>query len=354
MKIMHHNKRIRGIVTIVPNREVLFENEIRNYNFSEANSRKLKKVMGYDRHRIVEEGTCISDLCIYGLKYVFNRGWLSPNEIDALILVTQTPDYFIPPTSNIIQGALGLKQDILCMDINQGCTGFIVGLLQAFMLLDNPSFHKVVLLNADVLSRKVSQKDRNSYPLIGDAASISIIENCNDVGKIYTNIKMDGIRGEVLMIPAGGLKMPSCSETARMEADEDCNIRSKEHLRMEGRNVFNFVQTEVPPLIDDLFQYAGISKEDIDFFLFHQPNKFMLQKLADKMDVKYNKMPNNIVEIYGNSSGVTIPLNITHNLGAKLINNIYSVCIAGFGSGLSWGSMLFDLGKMSFCEIIEL
>jgi 3-oxoacyl-[acyl-carrier-protein] synthase-3 len=353
MKMLFENKKITGILTVIPKNELLFDEEIPNYNFSAANSMKLKKIMGYDRHRIVNENACVSDLCVHGLNYLFENRLLAPEEIDALILVTQTPDYFMPPTSNIIQGALGLNNDILCLDINQGCAGFILGLLQAFTLLGNPAFNKVVLMNADILSRKVSTKDRNSYPLVGDAASISIIENCNESGMVYTNIKMDGIRGNALMIPAGGLRMPANAETARMEEDEGKNVRSKEHLIMEGRSVFTFVQTEVPRLIDELLEYAAIDKDEIEYFLFHQPNRFMLQKLADSMSIDYCKMPNNIVGKFGNSSGVTVPVNITYNLGSKLVDGTYSVCLAGFGSGLTWGAMLLKLGRMSFCQMIE-
>lgn len=347
------NKKITGILSIIPKNEVTFDEEIDNYNFSKKRILKLKKIMGYDKHRIVNKNTCISDLCIYGMNYLFNQGLLVRDEIDALILVTQTPDYFIPPTSFVLQGKLGLRQEIYCLDINQGCAGFIIGLIESFNLLNNKDIKKVVLINADVLSRKVSNKDRNSYPLIGDGASITIIENDVKNSKIYVNIKNDGCRSDVLIIPAGGMKMPSTSETSILEEDEEGNFRSKDHLKMDGRAVFNFVQTEVPPLIDDLINKSQINKENIEYYLFHQPNKFMLQKLADKMGVSRDKMPNNIVENFGNSSGATIPLNITFNLGQKLINNEYMVCLTGFGVGLTWGSMLMNIGNFKFCNIIE-
>lgn len=176
MKLKFHRKRITGILTVLPSREVSFEEEMENYNFSAAKSMKLKMAMGYNKHRIVEEGVCVSDLCVYGLNFLFENRMLRKEDIDALLLVTQSPDHFMPATSNIIQGKLGLGTDVFCMDINQGCCGFIVGLMEAFMLLEQESIRKVVLLNADVLSRKVSKRDRNSNPLTGDAATITIVE----------------------------------------------------------------------------------------------------------------------------------------------------------------------------------
>ena len=112
------------------------------------------------------------------------------------------------------------------------------------------------------------------------------------------------------MIPAGGMRMPSTAATAAMEDVGDHNLRAKDHLRMDGSAVFNFVQTEVPPMIDDLLAAAGMPMDAVDWFLFHQPNRFMLQKLAEKMRVSPAKMPSNIVERFGNSSGVTIPMAI--------------------------------------------
>ena len=158
MNFTFRRKRISGILTVVPARERLFLEEMKNFNFPESRSLKLKEVMGYDRRRMVEPGVCVSDLAVFGLQHLFDAGWLKPEEIDALLLVTQTPDHFMPPTSNIIQGRLGLKQDMFCLDISQGCAGFVIGLIQAFMLLEQESVRKVVLINADVLSRKARRR----------------------------------------------------------------------------------------------------------------------------------------------------------------------------------------------------
>ncbi|HUV84680.1 MAG TPA: 3-oxoacyl-[acyl-carrier-protein] synthase III C-terminal domain-containing protein, partial [Methanosarcinales archaeon] len=260
---------------------------------------------------------------------------------------TQSPDYFMPPTSNVIQGALGLKTDMICMDINQGCAGFIIGLFQAFMLLDQHLISKVVLLNADILSRKTSKKDRNSNPIVGDAASITIIErSCPEINSIHANIKMDGSYHDVLMIPAGGFKLPSSKATSIIKKDGD-NYRSKDNLCMKGDAVFSFVMREVPPMIENLLKEAMVHKDEIDYFVFHQPNRFMLHKLADKLEVPYDKMPSNIVENFGNASGVSIPTVIAFNsIQGK-------VCMAGFGVGLTWGSIVMDL-KLNYCNIIEI
>lgn len=353
MDFKFKNKRISGILTILPKKVVKFEDEMSNYNFSQAKCMKLKLAMGYKEHRIASSGQTSSDFCKFGLNYLFENNLLHPLDIDALLFVSQSADYYMPPTSNILHGQFGLKHDCLCMDINQGCAGFEIGLIQSFMLLDQPSIKKVVLMNADVLSTKVSDRDRNSKPLIGDAASITIVEKSDDDNVIYANLKMDGTGAFALNIPAGGFRMPSSCETAIMEQDIAGNFRSKDNLVMQGDYVFNFVQREVPPMIEHLLEQSGVDRNDIDWYMFHQPNKFMLHKLADKLGIPHEKMPSNIVENFGNASGVTVPTCICYNLGEQLINNEMKICLAGFGVGLTWSSIMMDFKKLKFCKIIE-
>lgn len=353
MDLKFKNKRITGILTILPKRVVTFEEEMGNYNFPEKKSLRLKKVMGYNTHRVAEEGQCSSDFCIYGLQYLFDNGMLDKDSIDALILVTQSPDYYMPPTSNLIQGHFNMKHDMICLDINQGCAGFEIGLIQAFMLLDQETINRVVLLNADVLSSKVSIHDRNSRPLMGDAAAITIVDSCEDGNEIIASVNMDGTGARALSIPAGGFRMPMSAETAIEHEDEAGNFRSLNNLVMQGDDVFNFVQREVPPMIHHALDRANMKIEDVDWYMFHQPNKFMLQKLADAIGVPRYKMPANIVENFGNASGVTVPTCISYNLGEDLVNNEMILCMAGFGVGLTWSSIIMRVGYLKFNKIID-
>ena len=149
------------------------------------------------------------------------------------------------------------------------------------------------------------------------------------------------------------MRLPHSEQTAILEDVGDNNMRAQDHLRMDGSAVFNFVQVEIPPMIEGLLEQAETSVDDIDWFLFHQPNRFMLQKLADKIGIPHTKMPMNVVEKYGNSSGVTIPVAIAESLRESLLQQSFTVCLAGFGVGLTWGSMLMRLGPLDFCEMLE-
>lgn len=353
MKLSYSGKAITGLLTIVPENERTFAEEMANFNFSPARSQKLAEVMGYDRHRIVDGPVCSSDLAVAAIEHLFANGMVAREEVGGLILVTQSPDYIMPGTSKVVHGRLGLHHDVFCLDVNQGCAGFIIGAMLGFMLLDQPAIEKVLLVNVDVLSRKVSPRDRNSYPLIGDAASVAVLERQADASPIDVRLKMDGSRREALIIPAGGMYQPSDTATAEQVEDSEGNFRSLDNLKMDGTAVFNFVMSEVPALIGELLEETGTAVDDVDAFLCHQPNRFMLNKLADKLNVPHDKMPSNIVEKFGNSSGVTIPMVTVTNLSSRLRDEKLHVCMAGFGVGLTWGAMLLDLGPMKFCEMIE-
>ena len=353
MDFTFKHKRISGILTVLPQTAVKFEDEMANYNFPPAKSMKLKMAMGYKEHRIAATGQTSYDFCCFGLLHLFEQGMLNPEDVDALLFVSQSPEYFMPPTSNLIQGHFGLKRDCLCMDINQGCAGFELGVIQACLLLEQPAIKKVVLLNADVLSPKVSPRDRNSKPLIGDAAAITIVDQCEEENPIHANIKMDGTGALVLNIPAGGFRLPSSPETALMEEDAAGNFRCKDNLVMQGDEVFQFVQREVPPMIEHLFEQSGVGRKDVDWYMFHQPNKFMLHKLADKLGIPHEKMPANIVENFGNASGVTVPTCISFNLGEQLCHTEMQLCLAGFGVGLTWSSIMMKMGHLKFNQIVE-
>ena len=353
MNLKFDNMHVTGILSVVPKHCVKFMDEIENYGYSPAKCLNLMKTIGFDERRIVQGDECTSDLCLYGLEHLLQHDALNTDDIGALIFVSQTPDHFMPPTSAILHGKLGLKRDALCFDINQGCAGYIYGLLQAYLLLQLPDIGKVVLLNGDTLSRRCCPLDRNVYPLIGDAGTVTILEKSTDPTEVFLSMEIDGSRSDWLKIPAGAFRMPSTEQTREIRFIEDGIQRSDEDFYMNGAGVFTFTQTDVPKSIMDLFEYAQMKLDDIDYFMFHQPNRFMLKKLAWKLGVPEEKMPNNIVEKFGNPSSASIPLNICYNIGDSLRETKKKICMCGFGVGLSWGSVITDIGPLEYCELIE-
>lgn len=353
MKTVFRNKKISGLLSVLPATTVKFEDEINNYTFPPKQTLRLQKVMGYKQHSIVKDTTATSDLCLAGLEYILQKDWLKKEEIGGIVVACSYPDHFIPPVSMVIHGKLNMPENVYCVDISQGCVGFLMALTQGFMLLEHIRDKKVIVISADVLSRKVSRQDRNSYPLTGDAAGIAVIENCEEENEIFTIIRNNGSMGDALTIPAGGSRMPSSAETAKLvDKDNDGNLRSLDNLTMKGSDVFTFVQTKVPPMIDEVLENAGVTKDDIAYYLFHQPNKFMLKKLAEKIGIPYEKVPMNVVEEFGNSSGACIPVCATYNIADILKSENHKYCLSAFGSGLTWEAMVMEIGKLDFCEML--
>ncbi len=348
------NKNISSILTVFPHQEIDFMDEMNNYNYSELKMKKLKKLMGYNTRRCSKRGEGISDYAIYGIQYLINENVISKDEVGAIIVTSSSPDYFIPPISNLIQGHFGISHDCVCIDISQGCCGYSVGLTYSFMTLEHIRDKKILLICGDMMSQKIGSRDRASRPIIGDAVTISVIENCENDKYVYCCLKNEGERAMAINIPAGGNKLPYSSETAIEIEDEAGNWRSKEQFFMEGDEVFNFVINETPAIIAQLLDYAKIDKDQVDYFICHQPNAFMLKKLAEKVGIPQDKMPNDIVSIYGNSNSATIPVTLCHHYKemyrGKTQNELMFV---SFGSGLALGGVLIDLPMLRFCRMID-
>ncbi len=353
VKFNFHGKKIGGILTVVPKNIVDFDDEISNFKSTPKQMRRLKQVMGFGKRRIAEIGTTVSDLAVFGVEKLFAQGLMTREEIGAMLVVTQTPDYLVPPTANVIQGRLNLSHDVYCLDIDNGCAGYVVGLVQAFQLLEHMTDKKVLLVAGDLASKFYSKKDRKTYPLMGDGISITIVENDASDEKIFVEIRMDGTRADAIIIPAGGMKLPRSAETAKEFEDDDGNIRTLNDCAFKGGEIFNFTQVDVPPLIEDVIAASGKSKSDIDYFLFHQPNKFMVDRLAEVLDLPPEKVPDDIITFFGNASAATIPTAICFKLKPDILQKSFDVCMSGFGTGLNWGALVMKLGALRFCDIAE-
>lgn len=343
--------RIGGVVSVLPETEYEYDEETKH--FANLQTKRLKKIMGFNKRRAAKSTTTTCDLCMRGVRYLLDNNLVARDEIGALLVLSVTPDYFIPQMSNIIQGELDLPKDIVCMDISQACAAYVLGVFQGFLLLEHlPRDKKVIMCTGDVLCRKEPEWRLSEPSFGGDAATISVLEHDDSAGESFFSVYNDGKQREALIMHAGGFKMPRSPETSIVRDTGHGNMRSYDDLWMDGSAVFNFVQKEIPPAIDELLDFANISKEEIDWYLFHQPNRFMVEKLAQRMKVDIDKMPSNIVENFGNSSGSCVGVNISYNLGEAAKNNSYKCCLSAFGGGLAWASAVMDIGHLRFNDML--
>jgi 3-oxoacyl-[acyl-carrier-protein] synthase-3 len=354
MKAHFPDLRIAGVLGVVPSQVSRFDDELENYSQALANSQKLKQVMGYDEHRVAPAGVTTSDLACFGLRHLIDRDWFDPSGVSAIFFVSQTPDYLIPATSAYFHGKFGFSQETYCVDINDGCCGYIKGLYEAAAFLSVTGAQRALLIAGDVLSAKVSKHDRNSFPLVGDAATITVLERSRGGAGLDIEIRNDGRGYDKLMIPAGGSRLPAGPATAELMLDEDGNRRAADHLVMQGRDVFAFTQTVVPEFILEFLGRRELTPADVDLLLLHQANAFILDRLRIKLDVAKDKLPDTVIRKYGNSSSGTIPMTIVTAYGDRAASAASARALAcGFGVGLSWGAALFELQSLDFCTLID-
>lgn len=352
MKTVFHGKKISGILTLLPETEYTFEEDMKFNSLSRAQNIKLQKTMGYDRHRIFKNESYVSQIAVYGLKYMFKRGLLKKEDISAIVVSSTTPDFLMPSTANLIMEAANLDSSVYCIDTNQQCTGYTNGLLQAFMLLNNDNMKKVVLITGDVMCKNPDRSNTSSYPLSGDAICITIVENSTNNEPIYFHSVIDAKSYDALVYPALGFRPLSDSEKKKFASNKYGNIQNLECIHMDGQAVFQFVMQDVSRYILQTLEFAKISKSDIEYYFFHQPNKFMVDKLAQKIGMPEQKVPSNVVTHYGNSNSSTIPVCICHNAKNELISNEYKCMLAGFGAGLAYSGIVMKLGKFDFCDML--
>ncbi len=331
---------IKAIVTTVGDKKITIEEEVENYGYDEKMVKRLKKRMGFNSRYVVSDKVCTSDLCCQSSEKIFEK--FDKEKIEALIFVTQTPDYKAPSTAITMQDRLRLNKNIVAYDINLGCSGFINGLLNAYSLI-NSGLNSVLLCVGDVASSFSYYKDKNLTPLMGDAGSAILIEKGSGKGDFV--LHSDGSGYKHLFIPEGGCRNPFNEDSLKAK-DFDDGTRRGIDMYMNGGEIFNFTLKVVPNMFEELFQFANATKETIDYFILHQANKYILQNIAKKLELNRDKLPMDTMTIYGNQNSASIPGTINGFLSDEFSSKKIKVLFAGFGIGLSWGACLVDIDKI--------
>jgi 3-oxoacyl-[acyl-carrier-protein] synthase-3 len=343
---------ISGIAVCVPQKQIINE-EFGKQLFDEESLHKTIQTTGVEKRHVCDEKICSSDLCYEAAKKLLNDKQINNEEIDILIFVSQTPDYRLPPTACLLQHRLGLSKNTASFDINMGCSGYVYGLSAAFTYANMPSVRKVLLLVGDTVTKFVSWQDKASAMLFGDAGSATLIEKKNY--KIsYFSLNTDGGEFNTLHIKGGGYRVPSSTESLKDSSFDDGNIRNNEQLFMDGGEIFNFTIREVPKDIKGLLDYAKIPIENINHFILHQANKYMLDFLVKKIKCPPERVAYSL-QTFGNTSSVSIPVTIAGRLKDELNRKPEQrILISGFGVGLSWATAVLTLDDCYISDIIEL
>lgn len=329
--------QICGIASAVP--AEVQTNAQRSDDFEPSWIARISQQIGVQERRVARH-LCTSDLCYAAAKQLLSSLSWAPDTIDVLLFVSQTPDYRLPATACSLQGRLGLSKHCVAFDINLGCSGYVYGLWIAAQLLSSSRIRRILLLVGDTASRFVSQQDITTALLFGDAGTATALEFDDDASPMFFDVGTDGTGESHLMIPAGGYRQPSQEHTKTPIAYEANKVRSAEDLWMDGAEVFAFTLREIPKSIRSVLASAQWTTEQLDVFVPHQANAWMLQQLCKRVGLPAHKMLNSL-QHFGNTSSASIPLAMTTALPSDLCERSLRLLLSGFGVGWSWATVAF-------------
>ncbi len=338
---------IKALCACVP-RDVVYNKDL-GYLIPEEEIEKVISNIGIIERRIAPDDVTASDLCYKAALQLMAENDIDPESIDLLLFMSQTQDYRIPATSCVLQNRLGLPKTTMCFDISLGCSGYLYALSTAFAYASLPGINRVLLLDGETFSKIVNRRDKVDWPLYGDAGTATLVEK-GDYGPSSFLLNTDGSGENTLKIHAGmrnSITPQSCVEREQ----EDGNIRNDLEVFMDGMDVFNFAISKVPRCVKQLLADAEKTVDDVDYLVFHQANRFMMDFFVKKLKINPERVPYCIGK-YGNTSSSSVPLTISSELVGKL-DGTKNVVLSAFGAGLSWGAALLQMHDCKVSPVIE-
>jgi len=328
---------IKAISYYLP--ETVLTNEELIKEFPEWSVEKIVNKVGIDQRHIAEPEETSADLATKAAEKLFAEYDIDKSSIDFILFCTQSPDYFLPTSACLIQDKLKIPTSCGALDFNLGCSGYVYGLALAKGLLLGGIANNILLLTGETYSKFMHPKDKGNRTLFGDAGSATLISSDGfaEIGNF--SLGTDGKGGENLIVKTGGMRNREKADDLKF--DENGNPISSDHLYMNGSEIFNFTIEAVPPLIEDTLIKNALSREDVDGYVFHQANKFMINFLRKKLKIAPEKFHMYMSEV-GNTVSNTIPIVITEELKENALHG--NILLAGFGVGYSWAgcALKFD------------
>ncbi len=333
---MRTRAAIKDIATFLP--AGTLTNEQLAEEFGDWDAAKIFEKTGINARHIAAPDECSSDLGVSAARHLFERGSCSPADIDFLLFCTQSPDYFLPTTACLIQDRLGLRLDCGAIDFNQGCSGFVYGLALAKSLVEAGTARNILLITAETYSKFINPQDRGVRTIFGDGAAAVLVGGVESEEELLGPFIFgtDGRGAGELIVPAGGSRCPDAAVAAEVTGGEE-SWRTPRDLYMNGPEIFNFTLKTVPRALGQLLEKCSCSLDEVDFFILHQANKFMLESLRKKMKIPAEKFWIEM-ETCGNTVSSTIPIALESARQSGRIKAGDRVALIGFGVGYSWAA----------------
>ena len=346
-KLIFHGVGIKALSACVP-QETVYNKDLA-YLIPEEEIEKTINNIGIEQRRIANPDVTASDLCYKAARQLMDENGIDPSSIDVLLFMSQTADYRIPATSCILQQRLGLPRETMCFDISLGCSGYLFALSTAFAYASMEGVNRVLLLDGETFSKIVNRRDKVDWPLYGDAGTATLIEK-GDFGQSTFLLYTDG-SGENALKIQGGMRNPITPESLVEREQEEGNIRNDLEVFMDGMDVFNFAISKVPKSVKQLLKETDMTIDQVDYLVFHQANRFMMDFFAKKLKMNPERVPY-CIHKYGNTSSASVPLTISSELNGRL-NGKNTVVMSAFGAGLSWGSAVVQMNDCKVLPVTE-
>lgn len=303
--------------------------------FPEWSAEKISGKVGIRERHFVANNETASDLAIKAAEKLFVENNIDKSVVDFILFCTQSPDYFLPSSSCIIQNSLGLSTKCGAFDFNLGCSGYEYGLAVAKGLIMSGVAKNILLLTSDTYTKYIHPKDKGNRTIFGDGASASLISTDGFAEICDFSLGTDGSGTDNLIVLTGGARYRKPLND--FNVDEDGNVHSSDHLYMNGGAIFDFSSNVVPLMVEDLLDKHGLKRDDINLFVFHQANKYMINYLRKLMEIDKDKFYI-YMENVGNTVSSTIPIALYEARKEDRLKG--NVLLAGFGVGLSWGGCI--------------
>ena len=326
---------IKAISYYLPKR-VLSNDELLTL-FPEWNSDKVAEKVGVQSRHLAAEGETPGDMAEKAARQLFYEHKIQPEEIDFVLLCTQSPDYFLPSTACILQDKLGLPTRCGAFDFNLGCSGCVYGLAVAKGLISAGIARNVLLLTAETYTKYLHPDDKSNRSIFGDGAAACLVSTSGVAEIREFALGTDGSGADHLIIKTGAARSKRPSGFA--DTDDDGHTRHDDYLYMNGTAIFNFTLEAVPSMIQDILKSNNLEQSQIDYYVFHQANKFMLTTIRKVCRLPKDKFYNNL-QTTGNTVSSTIMIALKDCLDSNTISQGMHVMIAGFGVGLSYGGCI--------------
>lgn len=334
------NVKIEAICGCVPSHEINNTEFGKKLFFDDLEN--IISATGIKKRRVCKnKKTTALDLSVSAAEIIFTNNESLRDKIGGVVFVTFTPDNIMPFNAAFCQHKLKLSSYIPAFDINLACSGYPYGLWIAALMAKNLN-SKVLLLDGDKQSHLVSSQDEATALLFSDAGTATIISPCENNNTFYFSFMTDGKKKDALIIEDGGSKnWFSKNSLMFMNCDKN-NKRRKTDIYMNGFEVFKFVMQNVPKNIKKLIDLCHITKDDIDFLVLHQANKYMVTQIAKAVQIPIDRVPMTM-DIYGNSSSASVPITLASRLKNQEFNKPKKILLSGFGAGLSIGTAVIDI-----------